>query len=209
MNSVILKGMFVLLCLLTDGACVFGQSPVAVEVFVDGKRYESLEQYKEARRESLNHSAPVMFRKDRTLKRSSWERLLKNDLGRRFRYSIVTGRRYFLSSADVQRYLEPQEDAARSAQEAVSFNEPFLEFHSRISRLGFNTGVALVIEDFLGQTVEVGYYKRLLVKDLETTLSRSFENSDYSGPILIISHNKKLRIMTLEDREAQSQALSP
>lgn len=201
--------MFVLLCLLTDGACVFGQSPVAVEVFVDGKRYESLEQYKEARRESLNHSAPVMFRKDRTLKRSSWERLLKNDLGRRFRYSIVTGRRYFLSSADVQRYLEPQEDAARSAQEAVSFNEPFLEFHSRISRLGFNTGVALVIEDFLGQTVEVGYYKRLLVKDLETTLSRSFENSDYSGPILIISHNKKLRIMTLEDREAQSQALSP
>lgn len=196
-------------CLFADGAFVFAQSPAAVEVFVDGKRYESLEKYKEARRDALKGPTSAVSQKKQKRERFSLAKLLKNDLGGRFRHSILTGRRYYLSSADVQRYLEPQENSARGAQEFVSLNESFLEFYSRISRLGFNTGVARVVEDFRGQSVNVNYYKRLLAKDLETTLSRSFEKSDYSGPILIISHNKKLRIMTLGDREEQTQAMSP
>ena len=59
-----------------------------------------------------------------------------------------------------------------------------------------------MVEEFQQDILGNFRSKRLMAKDLESTLRQSFGSMDYDGPILIISHQKKLRIMTLQSENA-------
>ena len=192
-NMFLISGWVV--CLCAWAPLVLGQEQRSIEVIADGQRYESIEKYREARRAKLKMPA---WNKTQAGKRKTVAGLLRKALYRRYTSSVLTGGRHYTGPKDIERYLYPSMGSTEDDQGVGNNFDPFLESYSRISRLGFNTGVARIVEEFRDTSQDGIKYKRLMPKDLETTLSRSFEAGDYTGPILIISHQKKLRIMTLE-----------
>jgi hypothetical protein len=97
----------------------------------------------------------------------------------------------------------------QSSEEDNKAYDPFLQSYAAISRIGFNTGVNKVIEDFQAENGQVISYKRLKSKDLENVLSQSITKNGYQGPVLLMSNKKKLRIMTLQPQEKDDIANMP
>ncbi len=192
------------LCLAARTPFVLGQES-SIEVIADGQRYESIEKYKEARMGKLKRPVRGTAQSG---KRKTVAGLLRNAVSLQYASSVLTAGRFYTGPRDIEKYLKSSMDVKGADQDAETSFDPFLESYSRISRLGFNSGVARIVEEFAEHAKDSIQYKRLLAKDLEATLSRSFEAGDYSGPILIISHKKKVRIMTLEDRTAAQAGVS-
>ena len=100
---------------------------------------------------------------------------------------------------DEEIVLEPVDP--QSLEEDNKAYDPFLQSYVAISKIGFNTGVKKVIEDFQAEKGQNFSYKLLKKKDLEMVLSQSFTKNGYEGPVLLMSNKKKLRIMTLQPQE--------
>jgi hypothetical protein len=80
----------------------------------------------------------------------------------------------------------------------LAIYKQFLPSFIAMRKIGFETGITKVIEDFQINNKGVVSYKRLKSSDLESVLSQSFSEGSYQGPILLISDKKKVRIMTLD-----------
>jgi hypothetical protein len=88
-----------------------------------------------------------------------------------------------------------------SSEEDNKAYDAFLQSYVAISKIGFNTGVNKVIEDFQAEKGQTFPYKLLRKKDLEMVLSQSITKNGYEGPVLLMSNKKKLRIMTLQSQK--------
>lgn len=191
--------LFILGLIVCLGACAplaFGQGQNPIEIIVDGQSYDSIEKYKEAKLGILKTPATSHSQAPRRLAIADH---VNNALNRLYAPSALNAGRYYPNLKDIERYLYASMELTRKDPESENYFDPFFEFYSRISLLGFNTGVVRIVEEFTKHSKDGIQYKRLMAKDLEATLSRSFETSDYKGPILIISSQQKLRILTLED----------
>lgn len=195
------------LCLGAQSPFVLGQVQSSIEVIADGQRYESIEKYKEARIGKLKRSVRGGAHSG---KRTSMAGLLIDALSQCYASTVLSAGRFHAGPREIEKYLRSSMGVKVTDQDTESYFDPFLESYSRISRLGFNSGVARIVEEFAEHAKDGTQYKRLMARDLEATLSRSFEGSEYTGPILIISHKKKVRILTLEDgAKAQVGASTP
>lgn len=173
---------------------LFGQDPVNIEIIAGGRRYGSLEEYKSDHRSAVKRFRHLSDKKDRQI---SLFNVVDDAITKVYRSLPVTGDLPRFIARDIDKYLNLKLEHINSRDVAAGLYDPFLDSYRRISHLGFNTGVARIVEDFKRHAGQENFYKRLLARDLERTLRGSIEGSGYSGPVLIISHQKKLRIMTL------------
>lgn len=184
----------IVLLLIFCAACgqnVFAlERQAGIEIIADGKKYDSIEDYRERQAAAARSRSKDGLAMQYVL----------NHVKRYVRYPLDVNPK----AADIQQWVL---GTAKTKEKQPSGNtyDPFLESYSLISRIGFNTGISKVIEDFQHDIQGKFSSKHLKPKDLESTLRQSFGGMDYTGPILIISHQKKLRIMTLETQETERE----
>lgn len=186
-----------------------GASAKDIEIISAGKRYESLRIYKQS--ESMKNLANQMaaeklmeqkgivplsiFKRRDRLSQFPWESVLRGVMDLNMQ-NIQTVLNVSLKAGIRQEKRESKRDAE------FIYNQ-YLPSFIAMRKVGYNTVIANIIEDFYQANGKTVYYKQLKPQDLEEALSRSIEDGDYTGPILLISDKKKLRIMTLDSSQTE------
>lgn len=183
---------FLLGCFVSNVWCLnFALAQVheaPIEIIVHGKKFESIEQYRQSKQNVQDQKA----------------------LGR----SVISGKRfvsplfYFASkNPDLIRFDQVQNLSNKQSSKTFLKREKMLRPYDQLlpafaamSKVGFNTGVIKMIEAFQKAGSDTIVYKSINSKDLENTLSESFPEGGYSGPILLISDKNKVRILTLDSK---------
>ena len=175
----------------------------SIEIISGGIKYESMETYREAEREKRESVSKIYETSVKYI-----QALLKN-MQRHSQpplnflsavpniWNVNADQYPTLHKVDIG--LEPIR--SQSSEEDDKAYDPFLLSYVAISKIGFNTGVNKVIEDFQAEKGQTFPYKLLRKKDLEMVLSQSITENGYEGPVLLMSNKKKLRIMTLQSQE--------
>lgn len=166
-----------------------------IEVISAGKKYQSFQDYKNAGHGQIQKDkAVVHFHGLEELGMENIQSILTGIQKRSFMPLVYfCGMPYLKEKASS--FNKDDEAGTQLSKESEKLPDPL---YVAISRVGFNTGVMRVIEDFQKDKTQGLSYKSLKPKDLEIMLRDSFAGDDYDGPILLISDKKKLRIMTLE-----------
>lgn len=168
-----------------------------IEIFANGRKYDSIDEYR------IDRMSKAVVRLESSGPQRDWVniqnivRSIQNLMASPF---DIAPRSHVLKDTDVKQ-ITLKAFKVTEKQPANGY-DPFLESYGLISRIGFNTGINKVVEEFQQDILGNFRSKRLMAKDLESTLRQSFGSMDYDGPILIISHQKKLRIMTLQSENA-------
>ena len=178
-----------------------------IEIISGGIKYGSIEIYKEAEREKKENVSRIYETSAKYI-----QALLKN-MQRSLNFisvipniwSVNADQRPILNEEEI--VLEPFD--LQSLEEDNKAYDPFLQSYVAISKIGFNTGVKKVIEDFQAEKGQSLSYKLLKKKDLEIVLSQSITKNGYEGPVLLMSNKKKLRIMTLQPQEKDGFSIVP
>lgn len=194
---------------LSLGGLALGNSrDGSIEIISGGVKYESLLIYKEAERER-NQRENVSRRQEFSDASVKYIQALLKDMQRHNQlllnflsempniWNVNAGQSPTLSKGKLM--IEPF--LRQSPEESNNAYDPFLQSYIAISRIGFNTGVNKVIEDFQAEKGRAFSYKYLKKKDLEMALSQSFTENGYEGPILLMSNKKNIRIMALQSQE--------
>jgi hypothetical protein len=194
---------------LSLGGLALGNSrDGSIEIISGGVKYESLLIYKEAERER-NQRENVSRRQEFSDASVKYIQALLKDMQRHNQLSLSflsevpniwnVNAGQFPTLGKVKLMIEPF--LRQSLEESNNAYDPFLQSYIAISRIGFNTGVNKVIEDFQAEKGRAFSYKYLKKKDLEMALSQSFTENGYEGPILLMSNKKNIRIMALQSQE--------
>jgi hypothetical protein len=193
---------------MQDGSASEVSKDESIEIISGGIKYDSIKTYKEA--EQKRNEKKIVSKSDGFEETSGkYIQALLKDIQRRSpgslnSFSVMPN----IWNVNADQYptlckvgigIEPIQ--FQSSEEDDKTYDPFLQSYVAISRIGFNTGVNKVIEDFQAENGHVFSYKRLKSKDLEMVLSQSITKNGYQGPVLLMSNKKKLRIMTLQPQE--------
>jgi hypothetical protein len=141
--------------LMGGGNCCLAEDRPKIEIIADGRRYGSFQEYLDARRNAR------ALRSVKVPADKGFHELWARPLWAGQRTSLLSGRRYFLGPKDVDRYIARRNLIVQELQGRNGGYDPFFDSYRRISRFGFNTGVAMVVEDFWKNTNEAVNYKRL------------------------------------------------
>lgn len=211
---VIVRVMFVF-CLMVVNARLIVFDALAdsgnegIEIISAGNRYKSIEDYKEV--ENRNNTDVQSGSQNLNLEEIV-EPIVFSKIGNHISqlpFESIFQRRIRLDKENLLKLTLASQNSLLgqklSGDSAVVY-EQFLPAFIAMRKVGFNTVVERVIEDFQRNNGDVIYYKYLKSKDLESVLGQSFAGGDYQGPILLISDKKKLRIMTLESVPDESTA---
>ncbi|GEM_PF-5958350 len=194
------------------------QAPEAkrVEIFVEGKKYNSVEEYREEEsNESLNVSATTqteggpLGNKKQDL----------DELQDMFAQAVRHAQRPLDLKFDPRKiktfYLknfpqaqQPQENDRFSLSlkgQGSAVADPFTRSYAVFHQAGFNTGVNNVVGDFTTEKDQPADSKRINTQDIQRVLQESF--GVYDGPLLLMSDQKKLRVMVLEPSKAVRPAI--
>jgi hypothetical protein len=184
-------GMGALICWLSTAGPLFAE-PTAdhIEVIVGGKKYESMEGYREDKvsqtEEAPSAAKSVSDGSDDDIRRmfSEAAHAAKNPLSLKF------------DPAKMKTIYVKAPAPAAAPTVPASSKDPFARSYTLLNRVGFDHGVHSVISDFM-LTQKTGPLQVVKTDDLEQVLRHSFGGSN--APLLLISDHNTLRIMTLDN----------
>lgn len=196
-------------CVLAFNCCYIGyalaeQNVISIEIISAGKKYPSFEDYKRSaddlnlmnRSNSENINPENGFKSFPFLVRRQFLNPLPIEALLNCSWEIDKGR--FVKGVTSIQDLKKAFNDENFSDLSVMMFEQFLPSFIAMRKIGYNTVITKVIDEFQKSNGSVISYKRLKSSDLEKVLSKSFSGGEYTGPILLISDKKKLRIMTLE-----------
>lgn len=181
----------------------------SVEIFVEGKKYSSLEDYREEEKRLAQAFAEAQkglpSSKDQELAelRSMFEqaaRRVDHPLDLTFDPSKVKTI-YLKGFSSAPLSTDGQEHSLLKDKESV-VADPFTRSYAVIYQVGVNTGVHSIVEDFVAGESRPGDVGRVNKKDLERVLQESL--GVYEGPLLLMSDQKRIRVMVLEPPQSDT-----
>jgi hypothetical protein len=188
-----------LLCFLPLGASAFGAEEGTgkpIEIFIGGKRFDSLEGYRaEKFQETLKaerDNAEVQGMFDEALRAAKGPLDLKFDPAK-------------LKTIRIQKPASEAPSKTLAVSDAVAPKDPFTHSYLILNKIGFDAGIRKSISEFAG--TDVLYGQRVRAADLENVLSESLGNIQH--PLLLISDQKKLRVMVLDPQSPDPDAPAP
>ena len=188
------------------------QAPEArrVEIFVEGKKYDSLEEYREEEKNKILEAVAATQKEDSPVDHKKED---LDELQDMFGQAVRRAQRPLDLKFDPRKVktlylknLSSRQQPKKVGQDPVSLKgqgsavaDPFAPSYAVFHQAGFNTGINRVVKDFTVGNEAPGDPRRVNAQDLERVLQKSL--GMYDGPLLLMSDQKRIRVMVLEPPE--------
>ena len=188
MVATLAVGIFMVCGFSLDNTLALEENNGSFEIIADGKKYGSMQSYQESKQKKVQENWGSLESQWRDKRDIGGIEFFFQDTLRHIRHldlkpdihsmkTVGIGKQLALDSIELTQSIKE----LKWQEKANKTYDPFLESYGVISRIGFNTGITKVIEDFQSQINGSIYYKHLLAKDLESVLDQSFANNDYTS----------------------------
>jgi hypothetical protein len=170
-----------------------------VEIFVQGKKYNSIEEYREEEKRNI-----TIVHKKQSL--DEFQIMLEQVISRsRPPLELTFGsgqikKFYFKDFLNARPEDKTSQDVSLS-KDQTAVADPFARSYETIQQVGFNAGVDHVVNEFaVGKDRSAGSEK-VSAKDLDKALKET--SVAYDGPLLLMSDQNKIKVMALEPTEGK------
>ncbi len=201
------SGKFIVVVLIgTVSLCVQGnaQEPEggAIEIFSGGKHYDSMEGYRKKAGEEKDviglENSGVEF----TEVREMFDQAVQSSATPLdIKFDPTKMKTIHIKPADAA--VVPSGDSP-AVESRETIKDPFVHSYTLLNKIGFNAGIKDIVSEFAAAPTAGREKKVVSAKDLQKILQDSF--GDSNQPILLISDDKKLRVMTLDPKDLDTTA---
>ena len=205
----------IVLMLIGSGPLIWAQAAKDqhVEIFVEGRKYNSIEDYREEEKNKNLQSIAITQAGDVSVgqEKQGFDELRKmsGEIVRHAGHPLgVTFDPHKVKALYLKDFLTKQpvekveQNPVSMKDRGFSIADPLARSYTVFHQVGFNAGINHAVDDFIIGHDQSGVPQQVNRQDIDRVLEESLGTDD--GPLLFVSDQKKIRVMALEPLESKA-----